>query len=270
MKDMITYVPNYYSRFSCIAGKCQHTCCKGWEIDIDAESMKRFSSDKSIMKVVEEGSFVLQGDEERCPFLREDNLCQMIIDHGENFICDICKDHPRFRNYYDDRIEMGIGLCCEVACDLIIGNTELFELVPDRKLPKSINTLKVRGSDIMERFALIASVKLDPEESSGLYKQMERLDRNWDEIIDTCERDRKKVSAYIREHSIEFEQIAIYYAYRYPRIPSFAVEACSVIAGCAITLGGSTEDIKESARMYSSEVEYSDENMDLIYEIFEA
>ena len=119
---MITYVPNYYSRFKCIADKCKHTCCKGWEIDVDEKSMERFKGHEDIISKIEDDSFILQGEEERCPFLRSDLLCQMIIDHGEDFICDICKDHPRFRNFYDDRIEMGIGLCCESACDLIIDN----------------------------------------------------------------------------------------------------------------------------------------------------
>ena len=27
--------PDYYNKFSCIADKCRHSCCVGWEIDID-------------------------------------------------------------------------------------------------------------------------------------------------------------------------------------------------------------------------------------------
>ena len=27
--------PNYYPAFRCIADKCRHSCCIGWEIDID-------------------------------------------------------------------------------------------------------------------------------------------------------------------------------------------------------------------------------------------
>ena len=27
--------PDYYKKFKCIADKCKHNCCIGWEIDID-------------------------------------------------------------------------------------------------------------------------------------------------------------------------------------------------------------------------------------------
>lgn len=34
---MNIYAPDYYPAFRCIASKCGHTCCAGWEIDVDAE-----------------------------------------------------------------------------------------------------------------------------------------------------------------------------------------------------------------------------------------
>lgn len=265
---MITYVPNYYSRFKCIADKCKHTCCKGWEIDVDEKSMDRFSKYEDIISKVNDNSFILQGDAERCPFLRDDLFCQMIIDHGEDFICDICKDHPRFRIYNEDDIEMGVGLCCEAACDLIIDNKEQFALIPPKKLTRELEVLNVFDSDILERFTLIAPVILDQEQSSELYDEMEVLDQACANIIKTREQDRKIVSAFIRENKSAFEQIAIYYAYRYPKMTSFAVEACMVIAGCAIKLGGTIRDIKEAARIYSSEIEYSDINIEMIEDVF--
>ena len=35
--------PDYYPEFSCIAGACKHSCCIGWEIDVDEEALARFS-----------------------------------------------------------------------------------------------------------------------------------------------------------------------------------------------------------------------------------
>ena len=37
---MLTVYPDYYSAFRCIAGACKHSCCIGWEIDIDEESLE--------------------------------------------------------------------------------------------------------------------------------------------------------------------------------------------------------------------------------------
>ena len=32
-------VPDYYDQFCCLAGECTHSCCIGWEIDVDAEAL---------------------------------------------------------------------------------------------------------------------------------------------------------------------------------------------------------------------------------------
>jgi lysine-N-methylase len=31
--------PKYYLDFACIADRCKHSCCIGWEIDVDADTM---------------------------------------------------------------------------------------------------------------------------------------------------------------------------------------------------------------------------------------
>ena len=36
------YVPNYYSSFKCVASACRHSCCVGWEIDVDGEALARY------------------------------------------------------------------------------------------------------------------------------------------------------------------------------------------------------------------------------------
>ena len=36
------FAPSYYQAFKCIAGDCTHSCCKGWEIDIDSESLSKY------------------------------------------------------------------------------------------------------------------------------------------------------------------------------------------------------------------------------------
>ncbi len=39
---MIHSFPDYYKKFSCIADKCEATCCAGWQIVIDDEALKRY------------------------------------------------------------------------------------------------------------------------------------------------------------------------------------------------------------------------------------
>ena len=36
---MVFRVPSYYKNFRCIADKCPDNCCRGWEIDIDEDTL---------------------------------------------------------------------------------------------------------------------------------------------------------------------------------------------------------------------------------------
>ena len=44
---MKEYVLNYYSKFKCVANLCKHTCCAGWEMDIDQTSLDSYKGEKS-------------------------------------------------------------------------------------------------------------------------------------------------------------------------------------------------------------------------------
>ena len=121
-------VPDYYPRFRCIAGACKHSCCIGWEIDIDNETLEKYRTvDGELGKRLQanidwtcDTPHYILGENDRCPFLNSQNLCDLIIKLGEDALCNICDDHPRFRNEFSDRTEMGLGLSCEAAAKLIL------------------------------------------------------------------------------------------------------------------------------------------------------
>ena len=68
-------------------------------------------------------------EEERCPFLNERGLCRLILGFGEDVLCDICREHPRFYNDFPQRQEAGLGLCCEEATRLLLAGEGPLELV---------------------------------------------------------------------------------------------------------------------------------------------
>ena len=35
-------IPDYYKEFTCIADKCEDTCCAGWKIVIDKKSLNKY------------------------------------------------------------------------------------------------------------------------------------------------------------------------------------------------------------------------------------
>ena len=133
---MVTVYPMYYPQFRCLMGACQHNCCIGWEIDIDPDTADYYAgqtgplAEKLKRSVAWEDvpHFVL-GDGERCPFLTSNNLCEIIQHEGEDSLCEICREHPRFYNDCAGRMEVGLGLSCEAAARLILLQKEPFRLV---------------------------------------------------------------------------------------------------------------------------------------------
>ena len=131
---MLLRYPDYYERFQCIAGKCEDTCCAGWEIDIDDESYEAYmqvpgafgerlrdsikeyhSEDEDIY---ENHGFLLRTGK-RCPFLNQDNLCDMILELGEQSLCYVCTHTPRNYFEYDHTREISISPSCPEAGRLI-------------------------------------------------------------------------------------------------------------------------------------------------------
>lgn len=128
---MILRMPEYCRDFKCIADKCRDSCCIGWEIDIDdaaADYYENTGGDfgerlrRNITDTLPK-SFIL-GENERCPFLNERNLCDIIINLGEEHLCRICSDHPRYFEWFGGVKEGGIGLCCEEASRIILLQTK--------------------------------------------------------------------------------------------------------------------------------------------------
>ncbi len=268
--------PDYYQNFKCIADRCRHSCCIGWEIEIDPLSMERYQRLPSIRKHIADGSFVLD-DGERCPFLNEQGFCRIILEHGEEALCQICADHPRFRNFYSDRIEMGLGLCCEAAAELILSQKDPMTLPEYSGTPTAeeqaffdfrkrvFALLQNRSHPIDDRLNEIAC--FDVEEWIPIYQKLERLDPAWDAILTASPAQRE-------EDEIALEQLAVYFVYRHlsdaledGRLRErllFAVLSVQMLR--RLYAANPQISLAELARMYSAEIEYSEENTKMLLE----
>lgn len=144
---MLNIRPDFYNSFKCIAEKCSDSCCIGWEVIIDRDTKTYYENmDNDFGKKIRANITTDDSDcpcfkldkYERCTFLNKDNLCDIIINCGENSICYICKEHPRFYNDFPLVTEYGLGLCCEEVCRLLIENDESlkFETVEDDLAPE--------------------------------------------------------------------------------------------------------------------------------------
>ena len=93
---MKLFAPKYYNKFKCIADKCAHSCCVGWEIDIDNTTLSKYNSLSceygTIIKESIENSdsahFQL-ASHDRCPHLDSNGLCKIIKNIGEEYLDNI-------------------------------------------------------------------------------------------------------------------------------------------------------------------------------------
>lgn len=129
--------PDFYDEFVCTASLCRDTCCAGWEIEVDGETLEKYRGlEGSFGKLVrsrisqeEDGAYFALAKGWRCPFLNSRNLCDIYIQLGENMLCDICRELPRFYQWFGDYTETGLGLCCEEACRLLFRKKEPLRFV---------------------------------------------------------------------------------------------------------------------------------------------
>lgn len=298
---MKNFVPHYYSDFKCKAGECRHSCCIGWEIDVDALTLEKYNSIKTDFgdKLRENIDFqngcacFKLGEDERCPFLNEHNLCNIILNLGEDYLCDICTDHPRFRNFYSDRTEMGLGLCCEEACRIILFDEHHFSLISDDENGENLTEDEqkflferdlilnlVENSDsvfnairkINEMYQ-INPFELDLHTAFDFYSALEMLDISWQERLNTLKNSQAAQPDNTAEKA--FLNLYKYFIFRHTTVDNFfgglnfAEISVKLIWAICERTDFSFENICEIARMYSSEIEYSDENTDKVTEFAE-
>ncbi len=125
--------PNYYKDFRCIADKCPDTCCAGWEVVVDGDSLEKYSSLtggyadilRSRITVDSDGDSIFAPVKGKCPFLLDNGLCEMYIEIGKESLCRTCRLFPRHITYFGARIETGISLSCPEAARLILQDKKI-------------------------------------------------------------------------------------------------------------------------------------------------
>lgn len=292
--------PDYYTDFRCIAGRCKHNCCISWEIDIDEETAAYYKTVGGEIgarlreNIAEDGvpHFVLS-ENERCPFLNKDNLCDIILSLGEEHLCSICTEHPRFYNALPDRVEVGIGLACEEAARIILGKETPMRLVGAPETEDEILLLRDRAIAVLQNREKPIDTRVQemldlcdthfPAKPLSAWAEilldLERLDKAWTAHLVRLQRGRPDFAAFdkhMQGRETEYEQLLVYLIYRHfanaPDLAQAAARAAFAALGYSLlrALGAlqfaaegnfTFADMVELARLFSSEIEYSDENI---------
>ena len=255
---MIYRTPDYCLDFHCIAGDCRDSCCKGWEIDIDPKTAAFYNSiggefGERLRKNISDGCFVLT-DDERCPFLNKHGLCDIYIKLGEENLCRICSDHPRYFEWFGSVKEGGAGLCCEAAAALILSrpfvlcerevpdeeascdyDEELFSLLLNARedilavlnnenipLCDALSTMLDIADDTQQCIDMPVSEQLPCSDTRSALQavfnclsELEPIDDKWQPYINKCAASLDCAAESCPEHEKYLRRIALYIVFRY-------------------------------------------------------
>ena len=127
---MLFTIPDYYKEFECIADKCEDTCCAGWQIVIDKESLKKYTKVKGdfrkrLWRSIDwfQGTFK-QDKEKRCAFLNERSLCDLYLSQGEEGFCKTCREYPRHTEEFEGVREITLSISCPEVARILMNRME--------------------------------------------------------------------------------------------------------------------------------------------------
>ena len=179
---MVHEYPQIYEKFKCIGGKCSDSCCVGWEVDVDETMYYYYLTVKGKMgdrirscMVYRDGEATFPLNEEgRCPFLNSKNLCDIITELGEDSLCTVCTEYPRYYEVAGDYEQIDMSLSCPEVSRLFFMDEEKYEIIlfddgfDNEDLPKSKAALRDKLRD--KRNAAMNNV--DNIDIEALYKRL--------------------------------------------------------------------------------------------------
>lgn len=297
---MISIYPTIYHEFQCKADRCENTCCQLWTIDIDEPTAERYHTmtgplGKSLRQAItidEEGShFVFSKEQPMCPLLNDKGLCKVVLELGEEGLCDTCHMHPRFYKYIEDLELCGVGLSCEASVELLAQDGTNRDLVftiedddnefgPDERL-KLENVFQLLAFDLDSTL-----FQYTPSPSAEYYKQLldfykttEPIDEDWTTQVNALSKDVDQVVTsvqnYLNQQDMRlFNKVYQYILYRQiDMLADYSLEAIINYAkdGTEYMLMTSAiegKTLKQIAR-WSQQIEYDEDNVELLLQHYE-
>lgn len=299
---MISLYPTFYHTFQCKANQCHHTCCQKWTIDVDEETAKLYQTLptplgedlRKFMTVDDEGYYFMFSDKQpTCPLLREDGLCRVVLELGEDSLCDTCHMHPRFYKYIEDLELCGVGLSCEESVEKLLateGDQLQFTIedddgefaAEDRPVLENIFDLLALGiNPAICQFTLNHSIHYC-QELVTVYKKTEPIDEEWTNqlahleailssttastTMDLLKVDTIDVSALNKVYQyILYRQIDMLAEYSLESLVRYAFDATVFIALLTHQFG----NLPEQIRRWSEQIEYDEDNVAFLFNEYE-
>ena len=291
---------NCFKDFKCIKGACKKSCCTLWQIEVDKKTLKKYKKVKGEFKSRIEGGInfhtsSLCVNKGRCAFLNSDNLCDIIINLGEEYLSEVCAIHPRFINKFKNYTEMGVGISCEEGARLLLSfNGEIKPSAPPsvKKLKgfekdiflfrEKVLSILYNGASLKNRIVNILELLSINENDflslpfTKILSSMEILDSSWKDKLSLF-----SSLSYPVEEQDKFTNLLAYFIYRHliTALDNLDLKSktlfalFSTLAIHNIYMNGKLKEVNfsllEIARDYSGEIEYSKENLYRLFDFFE-
>ncbi len=162
---MLIEYPSYMEAFHCVGGSCPDTCCAGWIVDVDEESYYYYQTVPGkfgerlrghLREDADGAKYFPMTREKRCPFLNRQNLCDIFTELGEDRLCQVCTEYPRWYTrvgYYE---QQDLSLSCMEAA-------RLFFTVPEISYCRAMSADPGEGLTPEEEEALVQTLAVRNE-----------------------------------------------------------------------------------------------------------
>ena len=297
---MIIIKPTYYKDFKCIAGDCPDSCCQGWEVDADDKSLEFYKTLNPSLEIKQRIDRVLDKDEfdnniftlapkKRCPFLNDENLCDMHIAIGGEHTPFTCRTFPRFIHDFGGTREIGISFSCPVAADMMYNmqghlqfESEYMDELPtlndidaatyiklknarqtafdilasDKHITERLQELLLFAKDLQEELGDCEEANV-PISFQDVFRNPELINPEWLEKVDNMQI--KPIS-----NTNANENIAAYFIYKYFLDAIFDLDVLSKVkmAVVGVLINTYFGEDAWTVHLWSKETEHSQYNMD--------
>lgn len=293
--------PTFYKDFKCIAGACPDSCCQGWEVDADADSLAYYKTLDSSLEIKQRIDRVLDKDEfdnviftlapkKRCPFLNDENLCDMHIAIGGEHTPYTCRTFPRFIYDFGGTREIGVSFSCPVASDMMYNLTDhmQFEQELNSELPSlndidaqtyfTLLTARKRAYSILQHDDVHIVDKLcelldmaqelqrelddyieggDDIDFASVFKNPELINPQWAQKV-------SNMTVQPVPNTLPNENIAVYFIYKYflQAVYDLDVLSKAKMAVVGVLVNSFMGNDSWTIHLWSKETEHSQYNMD--------
>ncbi len=161
--------PDYYNKFHCLAGECPDTCCRDWEVDVDDDTFYYYKVQEGELGAKlgrflrEEGElkYIPMKEDGFCPFLTEGKLCELCCRLGEEGMCQVCQEYPRYYMGIGHYEQVDLSLSCmEVGRLLFTGAGPVrYEKSEDEEEPWE--TLSEKDQEKLEKVLRLRDAMVD-------------------------------------------------------------------------------------------------------------